>query len=258
VLFQRLPRTLVLTRAGQGWFSELSAVFSRLRTASEKLRRVPSERAEVSITTIPSFGARWLVPRLGGFLTQHPDIDVRISATQSLTDFAAEAIDVGIRYGLGQYPGLYREKLADDAWIAVAAPSLLARLRIRAPGELAGKALLYDDHVDAWARWFAAQSIAPPANCRYTQLTDSGMLVEAALRGQGIALARWSVAVDDLGIGRLARVFPKVAPLGVGLAYYLVGPRENFKRREVAAFRTWIRAEARELRLTLHDPTSTR
>jgi LysR family glycine cleavage system transcriptional activator len=249
VLFHRLPRHLTLTRAGQGWISELTPVFARLRSTNERLRRLPSERPVVSITTLPSFGARWLVPRLGGFLTAHPDLDVRISATQALTDFAVEPIDVGIRCGTGHYPGLYREKLADDAWLAVAAPSFLAKVRLRAPPDLAGQTLLYDDHLDAWTRWFAAQSLSCPTRCRYTQLTDSGMLVEAALRGQGIALARWSLAGDDLKSGKLVRVFPKVAPLPAGFAYYLVGPRENFKRREVLAFRTWIRAEAQELRV---------
>lgn len=245
LLFRRTGRGLELTRAGQAWFAELSVIFTRLRDANKKLRlRSKSERPVVSLTTLPSFGARWLVPRLGGFIARHPELDLRISASQAVVDFTREPIDVGIRFGPGPYPGLLAEKLFDDYFVIVAAPAKAARLK--KPADLLRQTLLVDDHEDAWPRCFAALGVTAPALTRYHQHTDSSFLVEAAVRGQGVAMARWSLIQDELAAERLVRVFSRLA-LPVGHAYSLVGLRETFRRPEIAAFREWLRLEIREL-----------
>jgi LysR family transcriptional regulator, glycine cleavage system transcriptional activator len=248
-LFRRMPRKLALTDAGQAWASELRQVFLRLEQAHQRLRtRAHSQRPIVAMSTLPSFGSRWLVPRLGRFLALQPDVEVRVSATDRLVDFELEPIDLAIRFGTGHYPHLFKEKLADDSWLAVCSPVFLSRHKLKSPADLEHHSLLQDSHVDAWPRWFAVQRKRLPQRPRYTQLTDSSMVVEAAILGQGVALARRSLSLDELAAGRLVLAFPKVAPVPTGLAYYLVGPRENFKRPEVAAFRSWIRQEARSLR----------
>ena len=185
------------------------------------------------------------MPRLGGFIAQHPEIDLRISASEAVVDFAQEPIDVGIRFGPGPYPGLFAEKLLDDYFVVVATPALAARLK--KPTDLLRQTLLFDDHEDAWTRCFQALRVKAPAITRYHQLTDSSLLVEAAVRGQGVALARWSLIQDELSAGRLLRVFPHARPLPVGHAYSLVGLRETFRRAEVGAFRDWLRREIRSL-----------
>ncbi len=249
VLFRRSPRRLALTAAGRAWALELSSVFSRLEAINSRLRqRDRAERPAVSVSVIPSFGSRWLVPRLGKFLERHPEIDIRISASEKLVDFGTEPIDVGIRYGSGRYPGLKVEKLADDFWIVVAAPALIARHGLRDPRDLEQLVLLYDDDRGPWRRWLLSQKIRTLRGARYTQLTDSSMLVEAAVRGQGVALARWSLAADDLAAGKLQAPFQKVPPLPTGLTYYLVAPAENLRRPEVALFRKWIHQESASLR----------
>ena len=246
LLFRRTGRGLELTRDGQAWLKELSAIFARLREVNRRLRRqAKGERPVVSLTTLPSFAARWLVPRLGGFIAQHPDIDLRISASEAVVDFAQEPIDVGIRFGPGPYPGLLAEKLLDDFFVVVAAPALAARLK--KPADLLRQTLLFDDHEDAWPRWFQLLEVKAPPITRYHQLTDSSLLVEAAVRGQGVALARWSLIQDELSAERLLRVFPRAQALPVGHAYSLVGLRETFRRPEVAAFRDWLRREIRSL-----------
>ncbi len=223
-LFRRSGRGLTLTPSGVAWQAELSVVFGRLREANRKLRsRVGRERPLVSLTTIPSFGARWLVPRLGGFLARHPNLDLRISTSEALVDFTLEPVDVGIRFGKGPYPGLLAEKLFDDSFIVVASSECAERvITVR---DLASQPLLKDDHEDAWPRWFRARGVPLPAGAHYHQLTDSGLLVEAAARGQGVALARWSLVQDELAAGRLRWLFPKLAQLPVGYAYHLVGLR---------------------------------
>ena len=189
LLFRRTGRGLELTREGQAWLTELSAIFSRLREANHKLRRrSKGERPVVSLTTLPSFGARWLVPRLGGFIAKHPDLDLRISASEAVVDFTREPIDVGIRFGPGPYPGLFAEKLLDDHFVIVAAPAKAARLK--KPADLLRQTLLFDDHEDAWPRCFAALGLRAVTPTRYHQHTDSSFLVEAAMRGQGVAMAR--------------------------------------------------------------------
>jgi LysR family glycine cleavage system transcriptional activator len=246
LLFRRTGRGLELTREGQAWLTELSVIFTRLREANRKLRRrSKGERPVVSLTTLPSFGARWLVPRLGGFIAKHPELDLRISPSEAVVDFTREPVDVGIRFGPGPYPGLLAEKLLDDYFVIVAAPAKAARLK--KPADLLRQTLLFDDHEDAWPRCFAALGLNATAPTRYHQHTDSSFLVEAAVRGQGVAMARWSLIQDELSAGRLLRVFPNAAPLPVGHAYSLVGLRETFRRPEIAAFRDWLRLEIREL-----------
>jgi len=244
-LFRR-GRSVSLTAAGQAWFAELSPVFERLRAVNRRLRQPARlERKLISITTIPSFGARWLVPRLGSFLAKQPDLDLRISTTEAITDFTSEAVDVGIRFGQGPYRGLHAEKLCDDFFVPVAAKSVAAR--VASPSDLVKKVLLFDDREDTWPRWFEMAGVAAPKRLRYHQLNDSGLLVEIATRGQGVGLARWSLVHDDLAAGRLCILFPEAPALGAGAAYYLVGLRETFRRAEVAAFRAWLPMEFRQL-----------
>lgn len=248
-LFRRLPKRVELTAEGKAWALELGEIFSRLHALNRRLRQPPRPRTrEVAVSTLPSFGSRWLVPRLGKFLDRHPDTEVRISSSERLLDLAAENIDVGIRYGFGRYPGLVTEKLADDAWVVVCAPSLLAQKALRSPRDLAQHVLLQDDSPGAWARWFTESGVRATSGVRRNELTDSSMLIEAAVRGQGVGLARWSLALDELGAGRLVLPFPKLHAVPTGLGYYLAAPRESLRRAAVAAFRDWVRKEAETLR----------
>ena len=249
-LFTRLPRRIALTPAGHAWASALFDVFAALLEANRRLRApLRADRPMVSVSVIPSLGARWLVPRLGRFLSSHPGVDVRISPTEHLVDFAAEAVDVGIRYGRGHYPGLFTEKLADDALVVVCAPSLRARRPLSRLADLRAHVLLHDDARDAWPRWLRARGVSGVDAERGPVLTDSSMLVEAATRGQGVALARWSLITDDLATGRLVAPFPRVRPTPRGLAYYIACPRDRLARPEVAALVEWLRAEASSLRV---------
>jgi LysR family glycine cleavage system transcriptional activator len=247
-LFRRGPR-VTLTREGEAWARELSPLFSRLREVNQRLRQArPPERELVSVSVIPSFGSRWLMPRLGGFIELHPDVDVRISATERLVDLELEPVDVAIRYGSGRYPGLSVDKLAPDAFVPVASPSLLAASTPADPQALSRLPLLHDDHPRGWADWFAVAGHALAEPTRLTELTESAMLVEAALRGQGVALTRISLVSEDLNSGRLVRLFPELPPLPTDMAYYVVCKRGALARAVVASFRDWLLNEAKALR----------
>jgi LysR family glycine cleavage system transcriptional activator len=245
-LFRREPRRITLTPEGLAWATELRAIFARLHEANRRLRARPSRR-EVAVSVIPSFAARWLVPRLGRFMELHADVDVRISPAAELVDFAVDSIDLGIRYGAGRYPGLVAEKLADDAFVVVCAPALRARRKLAGPSDLRRHALLRDDEEEAWPRWLEANRVRDVPIARGAVLTDSSMLVAAAVQGDGVALARWSLAVDDLAAGRLVLPFPNIRPMPTGRAYYVVAPREHLARPDVARFVQWLRDESKSL-----------
>jgi LysR family glycine cleavage system transcriptional activator len=248
-LFFRSPRRIELTDSGKAWALALGEVFSRLHAINRRLREpARAARPEVAVSIVPSFGARWLVPRLGRFLGQHPEVEVRISPSERLVDFAREGIDLGIRYGHGRYPGLVTEKLADDRWLVVCAPALLAERPLRSIADLERHVLLQDDAPDAWSSWLSANGVSTKLRARRSELTDSSMLVEAVVRGQGVGLARWALCADELAAGRLSLAFPEAATVLTGLAYYLVAPRANLRSPAVAAFQRWVLEEAEALR----------
>lgn len=245
-LVARVPGGVALTPVGRAWADTLTDVFDRLRAANRRLRRPPGPRL-VSVSVIPSFGTRWLVPRLGRFLAAHPDVDVRISSTERLVDLAAEDVDLGVRYGRRQGVGS-AEHLLDDAWVVVAAPELARR--VRGPSDLAGVPLVCDDEPGGWAAWLAAVGAVVPGPLRSTELSDSASVVDAAARGTGVALARYSLAADELALGRLVRVLPDIPALPTGRAYFLAG-HPGAARPEVEAFRSWLRDELAGLMATL-------
>ncbi len=248
-LFRRGPRRLSLTADGEAWARELRDVFGRLADANRRLRARPAaERPVVAVSVIPSFGAGWLVPRLGRFLSRHPGIDVRISASGHLVDFAVEQVDLGIRFGHGRYPGLVVDKLGGDSLVVVCAPALRAKKRLSSPADLRRHVLLHDDDRDAWKRWLTAHGPSGVDPSRGTVLDDSRMLVAAAVEGQGVALARRSLAIDDLAAGRLVLPFPTIRALRVEKAYFVVAPRRAVARPEVRAFLDWLKVESAELR----------
>ena len=118
---------------------------------------------------------------------------------------------------------------------------------MRSPHDLEGQTLLVDDHPRAWEEWLERQKVRL-TGYRRTELDDSSMLLEAAVRGHGFALARWSLSVDELSLGRLVLPFPKIGPMSTGLGYFLCAASESYRRPEVAAFREWLREEASSLR----------
>jgi LysR family glycine cleavage system transcriptional activator len=243
-LFRRMPRRIELTADGRAWAEALEDVFMRLYAANKRLRARPVRaRPVVSVSVLPSFASRWLVPRLGRFFEKHPDIDVRISPSAELVDFAGEDIDVGIRYGTGKYPGLRVEKLCEDAWLVVCAPGLPLRKKLTRVSDLSRVPIIEDDQREALEAWLAAHGAAPHPRTRAMMYTDSSMVVEAAVRGQGVAIVRLAIASDELAAGRIVPVFPRVKPLSTGSAYYMAQRRTPSPRPEVALFCAFMREE---------------
>ncbi len=242
-LFKRLNRALLLSDDGQAYLPSVSRAFTLLNEATDNLvsKQAPGP---LTVSALPSFAARWLVPRLGRFRQIRPDIDLRIDPSAELSDFAGDDVDVSIRYGRGKYPGLRADWLMTEDIFPVCSPALLDGPHpLRDPQDLEHQVLLHDDGHGDWRTWLLAAGVERVDPTRGPIFTDSGMVIQASMAGQGVALARAVLAADELAAGRLVRPFTLSLPSE--FAYYLVCPTNTAEHPKIAAFRDWLLSEAR-------------
>jgi LysR family glycine cleavage system transcriptional activator len=246
-LFRRTPRGLLLTDAAQAALPAMREAFDRLAEAASLLTAAVDGR-RLTLTAAPSFAAKWLVPRLGRFEEAHPQVDVWLSADMDLVDFGAGEVDVAIRYGAGHYPGLDAMRLMSETVIPVASPELIAGNPLAEPADLARHILLHDGSPDAdescpdWSMWLAARGVKGVDGHRGPRFNQSSLVIEAAVGGRGVALAKRTLAQDDLDAGRL--VTPLAIATSVDFAYYVVHPKAKARLAQVKAFVSWITGEA--------------
>ncbi|HEX6859106.1 MAG TPA: transcriptional regulator GcvA [Caulobacteraceae bacterium] len=246
-LFKRTPKGLLLTDAAQTALPALREAFDRLAEAASLLTAAVDGR-RLTLTAAPSFAAKWLVPRLGKFEQAHPHVDVWLSAGMDIVDFASGEVDLAIRYGSGRYPGLEVARLLSETVIPVASPELLANTPLNDPADLANHILLHDGSPDAddscpdWAMWLAARGIKTVDGNRGPRFNQSSLVIEAAVNGRGVALAKQTLAQADIDAGRL--VAPLQIATAVDFAYYVVHPKTKGRLPQVKAFVSWIQAEA--------------
>lgn len=243
-LFRRLNRALMLTDAGQALFPAITEALGIMSTAVAHLKK-QDETGVLTVTTLDSVAAIWLVPRLGRFRRAHPDIDVRIATSDDSIDFARVNVDLAIRYGAGHWPGTHAERLMTEEIFPVCAPSLLeGGPPLKTPSDLANHTLLHDYGLETWERWLTAVGSPDVDAERGPLYPHSNLVLQAAEQGDGVALARSALAEGALASGRLVKPFDVSLP--AEYAYYLVCPPEHLKRPKVKAFRTWLIAEVNE------------
>ncbi len=241
-LFRRRNRTLLLTAPGQDYLPAVQRGFEVLRDATERLLQSQG-RETLTVSVLPSFAARWLVPRLGRFVHANPDVDLRVAPSEQLADFERDGVDVGIRYGLGRYRGLRADRLLSEDIFPVCSPALQrSDNALRKPADLCHHVLLHDDDHGDWRTWLLAAGVDKVDPGRGPVFTDSSMLIQAAIAGQGVALARGVLVRDELAAGRLVRPFTLSLP--TDYAYYIVCPATAAARPAVARFRQWLLGEA--------------
>jgi LysR family glycine cleavage system transcriptional activator len=241
-LFRRLPRGLLLTEEAQRYLPPIRDAFDQIAAATEQLG-VGGSSGRLTVSVLPSFAAKWLVPRLGRFRATYPDLDLRISASSQLVDFARDDVDVAIRMGPGRYPGLRVDRLFGESMLPVCAPKLLTGAHpLRRPKDLREQVLLHDDDHTGWRLWLELAGVEGVDPTRGPIFTDSAMVVQAAAEGQGVALARRVLAAGDLAAGLLVQPFEVSLPHD--LAYYLVSPEATAEQPRIRAFRAWLLAEA--------------
>ena len=248
VLFRRLTRGLALTHEGRAYLPGLTDGLDRLSKATDRVRwRGLAGTLKVSV--IPSFGLRWLVPRLGDFRRRYPEIDVVVFAQMESVDFTRSDVDVGIRYGRGRYPGLRTELLMAEELFPVCSPVLAnGPCPIREMAHLRHHTLLHDADVHddgpwvgwpAWLKWAGLDDIDP---ARGLFFSDTAQILAAALDGLGVAIGRSALLGDDLRAGRLVQLFQTRRP--APFSYYVVTPEAMAERPRIAAFLAWLREMA--------------
>jgi len=204
-LFKRLNRALLLTDAGQTLYPATNNALDILATAIDRLHR-HDKTGELTITTMDSFAASWLVPRLARFQKIHTDIDIRIATSDSNVDFARENVDLAIRYGHGDWPGLYVEPLMREEMFPVCAPSLLqSGPPLKTPGDLKHHKLLHDDMRVDWRMWLMAAGEPEIDTTRGLSYQHSNLVLQSAEQGDGVALARSVLVSSSLAAGRLVK-----------------------------------------------------
>ena len=242
-LFSRERKRLVTTDAGREYLAVVRDALDRIATGTDRLRRGRASDV-LTVSASPDFAAKWLVPRLGRFAKAHPEIDLRVSSALKQVDFAQDGVDLAIRHGNGQWPGRDAVRLCSERLFAVCSPKLLSdRNPITQPSDVLKFPLLRLDGWTTWTQWFEAAGLSPPA-LRGPVLNQASMLIDAAVDGQGIALARTALASGDLLKGRL------LAPLDISLrmpkTYWIVCPQMVAREPKVMAFRDWMLAEVAE------------
>lgn len=250
-LFWRQARGVVLTPAGRRYAETVRPLLNGLAEASEAMRHQGDDRV-VTVTSVPSLVARWLMPRLGRLSEQHPEIDMRVLASIHAVDFLRDGVDVAIRLGAGPYPGLKAEVLMEEQFSAVCSPAFRdAAPELRQPADLPRYVLLHDevearipDQID-WTRWLHAFGVTY-ASAVGPRFSHTYLTLEAAANGQGIAVAPELLIAADLRSGRLVRLFPQRV-LGP-YRYHLVRPPEAEARPQVQAFCNWIKEEVQRER----------
>ncbi|MGO4834218.1 LysR substrate-binding domain-containing protein, partial [Rhizobiaceae sp. 2RAB30] len=218
-LFTRTRYGVRLTEAGAKVHPTLLAAFDQIGGALSALDAINS-RQTLTISTVPSFAASWLVPRLGRFTSRYPEIEVRVEATSDLVDLRRDRVDVAIRHGLGNYPGFVAEHLMAPVLLPVAAPALLVeRAPIREPADCLAYPLLQDSDRADWRLWFKAHGIADDVRAeRGPSFDDDFLLIRAAEAGQGLALVRDVYATEEIASGRLVLALDR--PWPTAFAYY--------------------------------------
>ena len=243
-LFNREPRHLVITEMGRDYLIVVRDALDRIAMGTERLLQRQSTGV-LTVSTSPNFASKWLVHRLGRFAEAHPTIDLRVSATLHHVDFAREDVDVAIRHGDGVAPGLDITRLYAEELFPVCSPKLLSgRHALRKPADLAQHTLLHLDHRQDWSKWLGAAGVKDADLSRGPVLNQASMVIDAAVDGQGVALARTGLAAWDIICGRLLRPFSLALP--VAYAYWIVCPKATALLPKIATFREWVLAEAAE------------
>jgi len=250
-LFRRLPRAVHLTDEAQLVLPSISEAFDKLDQAASMLKENKTSGI-LTVTSAPTFAAKWLLPRLSDFSALYPDINVRLDARLETVDFDREGVDVGVRLGSGNYPGMHVDPLFNETVVPVCHPKYLEGPNaLREPSDLKHHVLLHVDWgrkiegpVPDWMMWLRSANVDDVDSTRGPVFTVEEMAIAAAVRGTGIALASVYAVRDEVENGTL--VVPFEQSIEAGVSYWVVAPERTANNAKVKAFRDWILKTAKE------------
>jgi LysR family glycine cleavage system transcriptional activator len=249
-LLKRSTRQVEMTEQARWVLPVITQGLDLLAEAGERLTATKSSPL-VNLSVNPGFAARWLVQHLDGFHQQSPEWEVRLSATYKMADLSERQYDMGIRYGDGNYPGHKVHRLGLEEVSPVCAPSLMQGEKgIREPNDLRWHTLLHEDWAlsneqvwPSWRMWLRATGADQVDPIPGPHLSSAELAIQAAIAGQGVALASTALIADDLKAGRLVRPFGEEFKTQVDTGYFLVYLEEAENEPKIVAFRDWLLAE---------------
>lgn len=240
-LFERRGHALTLTPDGRAYLPDVAEALDRLTAATERLTS-RTLAGPLRITVLPSFAAKWLMPRLSRFHAAHPEIELDLVSTEESWDFSSKHFDLGIRLGHGRWSGLQADLIAQEWLTPMCSPALNARKPLQMPSDLRQHPLLHDTPRDGWSRWLELVETPAVDARKGSGFTDSSLALQAAIDGHGVLLGRLFLAADDIAAGRL--LTPYRQRLKNDFSYWLVYPKASALKPRIMAFRSWLLAEA--------------
>lgn len=239
-LFRRNGRQVELTGDAQSLLPKVRRALEDLELALDAMRADRRE-GHICINVLPSFLQQWLLPRLPDFHARHPGIELRIETSRALTDFLREDVQAVVRFGLGDWPHLHVEKLLDEWLVPVCSPALLQRFGALTARNQLERVPLIQVSSEPWSEW--PEGATPDSRVKGSSMDDSASAIRAAAAGQGFALARWSLAADEVAGGHLVVASGLVTRSSRG--YYFVCPKAYATSDKVTALREWMQQKAR-------------
>jgi LysR family glycine cleavage system transcriptional activator len=244
-LFERVRQRIVLTPAGSAYAAEVRDLLGRLAAATLSTMAFKTTGGTLSLAVLPTFGTRWLIPRLPRFFQKHPEVTINFATRIVPFDFAREPFDAGIHFGHPDWPGAAFHRLMGESIVPVASPALLKRLAIAEPADVLRAPLLQQaTRPQAWGEWLAAQGIDPASGRAGPSFEQFAMVAQAAVAGLGMAIVPRFLVEEELASGQLVQPFAR--PVESGQAYWLVYPENRADRPALAAFRDWLLDECRK------------
>lgn len=242
LLFVRNTRSIDPTALARQLSEMLRSGFGTLESGWSKAQH-PSQKS-LTISLLPSFASNWLIPKLPSFSEQYPDIELRLSLSQENIDFNRSHVDAGIRYGYGNHPDLIVKPLMDDYLFPVMSPVLGENVTL---DDLVQFTLIRDDSEDFcnWEGWLKYAGRPDLNPTRFLTISDSSLGIKAAISGQGIALARKSLIMDELASHVLYKPFPY--ELKSPFSYFLVMPIRSRNNPQLRVFIDWIMTQIHQM-----------
>ncbi len=247
-LFRRKGRGVTLTPEGEAYLPAVQDALAALRAATRRIS-TPDRSGPLTMSLAPSFAIRWLLPRLSRFQKAHPDIDIQFASSIELADFRSGEVDLGVRFGRGEWPDLVAERLLAEDAVPVCSPDLLKMGGpLKNPDDLAGYQLLHaEQRPDDWRMWLLAAGATKVDPSRGLVFQNLPVTIEAASSGLGFAIADRHIVEYDIEQGRLVMPFDIHMPSKS--AFYLVYPEENADNPGLKAFRAWLFTELADVLL---------
>lgn len=239
-LFRRERGRLVPTAAGRQLSREIAQAFTQLEAAVAAVR-VPQVHVTLTISLLPSVATKWLAPRLMSFLARHPDVELSVTTARHFVDFGREKVDAAIRYGRGQWPGVEAHLLGGESLFPVCSPTYAEALKLQEVADLSRAVLLHGDLPEDWRQWCRHAGAADLPIPRSLRFSDDAALLEAAIRGHGVALGRSLLVHDDLQAGRLVAPFAYRIP--TQFRYWFIRPNMTPDKRGRRELLEWLREE---------------